>query len=260
MSIPAAEPPRALQHLGFALAFSALGALLFVTSLAYFLYFVLVVLGTPGPAPRALADVLRPVLFDLVLFSAFASHHSVMARAGAKRAIVRLLPAPLERAAYVWIASALFFAACFFWRDIPGVAYDAPGALHWLLYAVQAAGMGLVVSVMRSLDALELAGVRQVLDAAGASLEDGRDRQFRPQPLLVTGPFRLVRHPLYLGWVLFVFGPPVMTANRLAFALISSGYLVLAIPWEERSLRATYGAAYEAYAATVRWRLLPGIY
>jgi len=57
-----------------------------------------------------------------------------------------------------------------------------------------------------------------------------------------------------------VFGAPTMTTNRFVFATISSFYLILAIPWEERSLVAAHGDRYRAYQQTVRWRVVPGIW
>jgi protein-S-isoprenylcysteine O-methyltransferase Ste14 len=69
-----------------------------------------------------------------------------------------------------------------------------------------------------------------------------------------------VRHPLYLGWMLVVFAVAHMTADRFAFATISSLYLVIAVPWEERSLRQSFGATYTAYETTVRWRVIPYVY
>jgi protein-S-isoprenylcysteine O-methyltransferase Ste14 len=76
----------------------------------------------------------------------------------------------------------------------------------------------------------------------------------------VAGLYGLVRHPLYLGWALMVFGAPDMTATRALFAVVSTGYLALAIPWEERGLLLTFGAGYAAYQRQVRWRMLPWIY
>ena len=79
--------------------------------------------------------------------------------------------------------------------------------------------------------------------------------------LQVAGPYRLVRHPLYLGWILVVFGAAHMTGDRLAFAAITTLYLVVAIPWEERSLRARVRrATTSATCGTVRWRIIPFIY
>ena len=76
----------------------------------------------------------------------------------------------------------------------------------------------------------------------------------------MTGPYRWVRHPLYLGWLLMVFGAAHMTGDRLAFAAITTAYLVVAIPWEERSLRQSFGEAYARYMRDVRWRMIPFIY
>ena len=78
--------------------------------------------------------------------------------------------------------------------------------------------------------------------------------------LQITGPYRFVRHPLYLGWILIVFAPANMTGDRFTFAVISSAYLLVAIPWEERSLEATFGDAYAHYRQQVRSRVIPYVY
>ena len=76
----------------------------------------------------------------------------------------------------------------------------------------------------------------------------------------IRGPYRWVRHPVYLGWMLAVFGAAHMTAARLAFAITSSLYLVLAIPWEERSLEQEFPREYPPYRKLVRWRVVPYVY
>jgi len=103
------------------------------------------------------------------------------------------------------------------------------------------------------LDALDLAGVRQVQRA-----RDGTPP--RHVPLETDGVYGFVRHPLYFAWILMVFAAPVMTGTRLTFAALTTGYLAIAIPWEERSLVRAFGADYDAYRRKVRWRMLPGIY
>lgn len=254
-----------------ALAIAGAGGLLFVGSLVYFVYFYLIALGRPAAALGGPGDVVRPLLVNAGLFGIFALHHSIMARANTKHFIARVVPPSLERSIYVWVASLLFFAACYLWQPIPGVIYRLPGGVDLLGYGVQLLGLWIVFRATRSLDSLELAGVRQVLEAKrdqkgvrplfpGRRREKGAVPLFGPTPLQIAGPFRLVRHPVYLGWVLFVFGAPHITANRLAFAAISTAYLIIAIPFEERSLRSAYGSQYDAYAARVRWRLIPGIY
>jgi protein-S-isoprenylcysteine O-methyltransferase Ste14 len=76
----------------------------------------------------------------------------------------------------------------------------------------------------------------------------------------VIGPYHLVRHPIYLGWALMTFGAPTMTGTRLAFAVISTAYLALAVPFEERSLVEAFGDEYLEYQRRVRWRMIPGLY
>jgi protein-S-isoprenylcysteine O-methyltransferase Ste14 len=78
--------------------------------------------------------------------------------------------------------------------------------------------------------------------------------------LKTTGLYGFVRHPLYFAWLLFVFGAPDMTMTRFSFALISTLYLAVAIPFEERGLIETFGPAYASYRRKVRWRMLPGIW
>ncbi len=105
------------------------------------------------------------------------------------------------------------------------------------------------------IDPLELAGIRTPDEDAGAGTTPAR-----PSALQIAGPYRLVRHPLYLGWILVVFGAAHMTGDRLAFAVISSFYLLVAVPWEERSLRQSFGEDYDRYKRLVRWRVVPYLY
>ncbi len=210
-------------------AFAWLGGVLFVASLASFA--VVYGISFSEPAPDG-ADALVATLADVTLFSIFALHHSVMARTGARAWIARAVPCDLERSVYVWIASLLFLAVCWLWRPLPGILWWADGPVEWMLSAAQLLGLWLTFRAAGMLDPLELAGIRQL---------SGR---MRPVEFKATGPFGLVRHPIYLGWLLIVFGTPMMTMSRLLFAVVSSAYLVLAIPWEEASLVAAFGEQY----------------
>ena len=51
-----------------------------------------------------------------------------------------------------------------------------------------------------------------------------------------------------------------MTLTRFTFAVVSTAYLALAIPFEERSLIETFGNEYRDYQRKVRWRMIPGLY
>src|SRR5581483_9223396 len=128
---------------------------------------------------------------------------------------------------------------------VPGVAWRTTGATYWILTALQLAGGWLTLRSAAVLDVLDLAGVR---------------RRAQPAVFKTAGAYGWVRHPIYSGWFLIVFAAPVMTMTRLVFAIVSGAYLLLAIPLEERSLRALPGGSYTEYARRVRWKLIPGVY
>ena len=226
-------------------AFAWLGGVAFVAALAYLAYFYAVVLAVPAPAGIGIA---RAMVIDVVLFVAFATHHSLLARARAKRWVTRIVPARAERTLYVWVASVLTIAMCALWQPLPGWYYETDGWSRALLWALQAAGLLLVVAAARAIDVWDLAGIRQVSAHANGSA------------IRAVGPFRDLRHPIYLGWMMLVFAAPAMNANRLLFAAVSSAYLILAIPWEEKSLVAVHGDRYRDYQRMVRWRILPGVW
>jgi methanethiol S-methyltransferase len=226
--------PRLFERL-----FVWLGGAAFIGSLGFCAYSQIVRWSVPH---RRDAPAL---VFDAALFSVFAMHHSVFARTRVKDWVSRLVPDRLLRSFYVWIASLLLVTVCAAWLPIGGEVYRQAGWLGVVHALVQLGGIWLIARSVRTIDALGLAGIR---------------RQSRAEGLQIAGPYRLVRHPLYLGWLLAVFGPALMTADRLAFAAITTAYLVIAIPWEERSLRASFGSEYERYTRLVRWRMVPYLY
>lgn len=222
-----------------------LGGACFVAALATGAWHVGIVWATPAPGTGV-----RPLdmLGNALAFTIFAAHHSVMARTRAKAWIGTVVPPVLERSIYVWVASLLFIALCLSWQRVPGVLYTATGATAWVLGAMQVTGVVFTLAGARVLDGLELAGIRQVLGPP------------RPADIRIVWPFTVVRHPIYLGWALIVFGASPMTVDRLVWALVSTGYLIIAMPWEERSLSAAAGPAYSAYCRRVRWRMVPGLH
>jgi len=219
------------------------GALLFVLSLLSFAVVYGWRLRTPAPPSD---DAMRDAIANVVLFTVFALHHSLMARTGAKAWITRQLPAGLERSVYVWIASALFLVVCWMWQPLPGVIWETRGP-GLALYVAQAFGVALTLAAARIVGVWELAGVKQ-------------PDLTRPIEFKADGPFAIVRHPIYLGWVLMVFATPVMTTSQLLFAVTSTLYLIAAIPFEERSLLEAFPEKYGAYQKQMRWRLIPLIW
>jgi protein-S-isoprenylcysteine O-methyltransferase Ste14 len=224
-----------------ALTFTRLGALVFFVSLAYFLYSYVTTFGEPAPN----GAIAPAITWNVALFTVFALHHSVFARERVRAAIARTLPQPLERSFYVWVASVMFIAVCALWRPVPGVAWRVDGPMVWGLRALQAAGVWLTLRSAVVLDIRDLAGLR----AGHGAIE-----------FKTSGPYGWVRHPIYSGWFLMVFAASPMTMTRLVFAVVSCAYLILAIPFEERSMRCAAADAYERYRKQVPWRLVPGVY
>jgi protein-S-isoprenylcysteine O-methyltransferase Ste14 len=214
------------------------GGGVFVASLAATVYVYAVIWSDARPGalsrPAALA-------VNAALIAVFASHHSLFARDAVKAWLAQHLPRHLLRSFYVWIASLLWLAVLAGWQTIGGLLFHT----NALLTLVQLTGFILSWRSVRAIDPLELAGIRSGDSSAG---------------LQTGGPYRWVRHPLYLGWALMVFGAARLTGDRLAFAVMTSAYLIVAIPWEERSLERSFGEAYRRYKALVRWRVIPYVY
>jgi methanethiol S-methyltransferase len=225
--------------IGFDRAFVWAGGAVFAGAIAFCGYsFVISWSRVAAFAPGAM-----PI--DAVIFTLFAAHHSVFAREPVKGWLTRTVPERLLRSVYVWTASLLLILVCAAWQPVGGDLYHLAGWRAVLHAALQMAGVLVVAGAVRTIDPLELAGIRP--------------HTFR-QSLQIVGPYRWVRHPLYLGWLLVTFGAAHMTGDRLFFAGISAFYLAIAMPFEERSLRASFGDAYTAYMTRVRWRLVPHVY
>jgi len=232
-----------------ALVFAWCGAAAFAGSLLFFLYSYLVTFGRPAEHTA----IVEPIAIDAVLFTGFALHHSAFARPALKHRLAALLSAPLERSVYTWIASLLFIVVCAAWRDVPGRLYELSGPAAIAGYAVQLVAILLTARSSARLDVLDLAGVRPSLTSRASGAAEH-------VPLVTTGLYGFVRHPLYFAWMLLVFATPQMTMTRLTFALLSTAYLAIAIPFEERALVRVFGAEYREYQRRVRWRMIPGAY
>ena len=197
------------------------------------------------PAVAGARGGVRAVVLDTLLFSAFALHHSLLARTRAKDLVTRVLPAPLVRSAYVWLASALLMAMCLLWQPIGGELYRAHGLVAALLWLAQVAGLVVSLVAVGRISVRELGG-----------LADPRPSE----ALEYSGLYGFVRHPLYLGWVLLFIPVPTLTGDRLLFAVVSTVYILIAMPFEEAGLVAHFGDRYREYRRAVRWRLIPYIH
>jgi len=182
------------------------------------------------------------VVVDLLLLSAFAVQHSVMARPSFKRWWTRVVPAAIERSTYVLAASAALALLCWQWRPIaePVVWRVESPAGAGLLWTVFWLGWTVLLVSTFLINHFELFGLRQVFAR--------RVRRKLPEPEFRTPLFyRYVRHPIYLGFLLGFWAAPVMSAGHLLFASVATGYILVGIWLEERDLVAQFGEQYRRY-------------
>jgi len=229
-----------------ALVYGGVAYLMFGLTWVYFIGFLGgfpvpkdITAGTPSPVPYAVA-------IDLACLAVFFAHHSVMARARAKRVLARLIPPAIERSTYVLVATLALILVMALWRPLPQIAWHAEGAAGVALTVVFWAGVLVALAAAHLLDGLELFGVRQVL---------GYARRRAPAPptgFRTPALYRFVRHPMMTGMLVMFWAAPTMDAGRLLLAVAMTAYILVAVKYlEERDLRRTFGADYERYQRAV---------
>jgi protein-S-isoprenylcysteine O-methyltransferase Ste14 len=226
------------------------GILVYCLFFATFLYLVAFVGNLPwvpltvdrgGPA----AGVAEAIVIDLALVALFGVQHSVMARPAFKRAWTRIVPEPIERSIYVLLASLALILLFLSWRPIPALLWsvDNPAAVI-AIHALFGLGWLIVLVSTFLISHFELFGLKQVWGHArgGASVAP----QFRT-PFF----YKLVRHPLYSGFILAFWASPRMTAGHLLLAAAMLAYILIAIRHEEHDLVSLFGERYETYRKQV---------
>lgn len=190
------------------------------------------------------------VAVNMLLLLAFSLQHSLMARQPVKAAITRWIPKAAERSTYVLISSILLFALARYWQPLSGELYDfrgsAIGSVLWVLY-----GLGWAIGVVSTfqIDHFHLFGLKQAwLNLKDRSTSNGTFRM----PFL----YRLVRHPINLGWLIIHWMTPHMTTDRLLMAAGFTVYIYISMTYEERDLVRIFGDHYRQYKKQVP-RLIP---
>jgi len=191
--------------------------------------------GAPGPA----------LVVNLLLLSLFAVQHSVMARPWFKRGWTNIVPKPVERSTYVLLASLILLLLFWKWRPMEGVVWDVQGgAGAGLLNVLFWAGWGLVLLSTFVIDHFDLFGLRQVI-------LNFRKVPYEYPSFQVKLFYKVVRHPLLLGFVIAFWATPHMTRGHLLFAVVTTLYMLIAIRFEEHDLEGFHGQAYADYRRQV---------
>jgi protein-S-isoprenylcysteine O-methyltransferase Ste14 len=224
--------------------FFAYGVACYVVFLATFLYAIAFIGGFAGKAtldgaPRGVTAT--SLAIDAALLALFAVQHSLMARPWFKDRWTRLVPREIERSTYVLFSSVALILLFWQWRPLGGVVWSVESpAARFALWSLFGFGWLLVLVATFLINHFDLFGLRQVwLQLVG--------QPYGPLSFRTPGPYRLVRHPLYVGWFFAFWMTPQMTLSHLVFALVTTAYILVAIQFEERDLVRAHGQDYEEY-------------
>lgn len=234
------------------LLYGGLSYILFFGTFCYALGFVGNFLVPKSLDAHPSSDVASALLIDLGLLALFALQHSGMARRPFKQWLTRIIPQAAERSTYVLLSSIAMIVLFVGWQPLGGVVWSLTGPLATsLMYGGFAFGWLLVLITTFLINHFDLFGLRQVwLFFRGRSY---------PQLTFVTpGPYRIVRHPLYFGWLCAFWFTPTMTVTHLLFAVATTLYILIAIRLEERDLIVAHGADYLRYQKSTPM-IIPGV-
>src|SRR5207302_11089919 len=176
----------------------------------------------------------RPFTYALALNAAllglFAVQHSLMARQWFKRAWTRLVPAAVERSTYVLFSSLALLLLFWKWEPMGRVIWNVNNPDGQIaLNALYGLGVLIILAATFLINHFDLFGLRQVwLNLRGSP--------YTSLSFSTPGMYRVVRHPLYVGWLLMFWAAPVMTTAHLVFTLGTTAYILIAIQFEERDL------------------------
>jgi protein-S-isoprenylcysteine O-methyltransferase Ste14 len=195
---------------------------------------------------RDMGSMAGAVAVDIGLLLLFGLQHSLMARPGFKRAWTRVVPREIERSVYVLFASIVLAVLLWQWRAIPSPVLWHAGTSWGAAIGWAVMGLGVVVLLWATflIDHFELFGLKQGWFTL-------RRRPLERPAFVTPWLYRIVRHPLYVGWLLIFWGAPTMTAGHLLFSTIMSGYILIALRFEERDLVRDIGEPYRRYREEV---------
>jgi len=220
------------------------GSLAYLLFLGTFLYAIGFIGGfavptrLDGPASGPVSTALA---INAALLTLFAVQHSVMARPWFKDAWTQIVPEPAERSTYVLLSSLALVLLFWQWRPMGSAVWSVEDPIGRVaLRGLFGFGWAVVLVCTFLINHFDLFGLRQVwLYLIG--------KPYTRLRFVTPGPYRLVRHPLYVGWLFAFWATPTMTVAHLVFAITTTAYILVAIQFEERDLVNEYGSTYERY-------------
>jgi protein-S-isoprenylcysteine O-methyltransferase Ste14 len=187
------------------------------------------------------APLAAAILINASLLVLFALQHSIMARPAFKARWTKIIPAELERSSFVLLSSVCLVLMMWQWQPVGGTVWSVENkAVKAILLVAYLTGWAIVFISTFLINHFDLFGLRQVwLYFTG--------KPYTTLPFRLPGFYKLVRHPLYFGFLVAFWATPHMTVAHLLFALLTTGYILAAIRLEERDLLAHFGEKYRDY-------------
>ena len=189
-------------------------------------------------------SLLSALLINTSLLLLFGLQHSIMARPAFKQWWTKFVPAPVERSTYVLLASCCLILLMWQWQPMGGVVWSVENSvLKAVLSITYLSGWSIVFTSTFLINHFDLFGLRQVWLFF-------RDKPYTQLPFRLPLFYKMVRHPLYFGFLIAFWSAATMTVAHLLFAILTTGYILIAIQFEERDLLAHFGEQYRRYK---RW-------
>jgi protein-S-isoprenylcysteine O-methyltransferase Ste14 len=226
----------------------AYGLISYVIFLGTFLYlaaFLGNVFAVGGMDSPATDHVVPALLIDALLVAVFSLQHSIMARPQFKKWWTKFVPEPMERSSYVMFSNLALILLFWQWRPVGGVIWDLQDPVGRVIFhGLSGVGFLIVLVTTFLINHFDLFGLRQVWLYL-------RGKPYTALTFTKPGPYKVIRHPMYVGWITAFWATPTMTIAHLVFAVGMTIYILVAIWFEERDLVEFHGEAYAEYRKTV---------
>jgi protein-S-isoprenylcysteine O-methyltransferase Ste14 len=204
---------------------------------------LLALMGSFQPVHLGFSDPVV-LLWDAFLSMAFFLQHSGMVRKAFRARMAVFIPSRYQGAIYSIVSGVVLIIVVVLWQRSEIQLLRLEGLLLWIARGCSLLAIMLFAWGIHALDSFDAFGLRPIKSHM-------RGQSDQPIPFVVRGPYRWVRHPLYLCVLVLIWASPELTADRLLFNVLWTGWILLGTILEETDLLADFGDDYRDYQRKV---------